>query len=341
MGTRSMTTVKLCRALVVMSMAVAGAAHAQTMIVERFESGSANGWGFYNDGKNVRWDAGAGNPKGCVRADDAGQGGYWGFTAGPAFLGDRSCMYGGILAWDFFTSHTSTSGSSEPDVVLVGGGLTLVQDLPEPAANAWISRIVTIAEGAGWRKNSISGAAATRAEIEAVLANLTAIRVRAEFSVSIDNARIDNVVLASFLVTPPQGLGTCPGDTVSFAVTASRGVGPYAYQWRKDGLAIDTTQNPSAATATLTLPNVQEISTGSYDCIVTSSASSCNVIISEAADLKVCPSDFTCDGFLEFGDFDAFVDAFESGEPRADFDADGFITFEDFDAFVLRFEAGC
>gem|GEM_PF-4676442 len=343
MKTRRISTATVQRTVLVTALAMAGTSvTAQTThIVERFEAGSVNGWGFYNDGKDVRWDASAGNPNGCLRATDAGEGGYWGFTAGPAFLGDRSCIYGGVLAWDFQTSHTSANGASEPDVVLIGGGLTLVFDLPAPAANTWISRIVTIAEGAGWRKNTISGTVATRAEIEAALANLTELRVRSEFSTQIDNARIDNVVLAAFLVTPPQNVGTCPGDTASFSVTASRGVEPYTYQWRKDGQAIDTAQNPSAATAALTLANVQEGSSGAYDCVVTSSAASCNAVISESADLKVCPSDFTCDGFLEFGDFDAFVGSFEAGEVRADFDGDGFITFEDFDAFVQRFEAGC
>lgn len=343
MTRRSVVALAVVRRALVVAAIVWGsaAAKAQTQIIERFEAGSVNGWGFYNDGENVRWDANAGNPSGCLRVSDAGAGGYWGFTAGPAFLGDRSCMYGGVLAWDFYTSHTSNSGSSEADVVLIGGGLTLVMDLPAPSANTWISRVVTLSDAAGWRKSTLGGTLATRSEVEAALANLTGLRVRAEFSTQLDNARLDNVTLAAFLVTPPQNVGTCPGNAVTFAVTASRGVEPYSYQWRKDGQEIDVLANPSAATATLTLTNVQEIDDAAYDCVVTSSAGSCNVITSEAADLKVCPSDFTCDGFLEFGDFDEFVTAFEAGEPRADFDSDGFITFEDFDAFVLRFEAGC
>lgn len=69
----------------------------------------------------------------------------------------------------------------------------------------------------------------------AALANLTALRFRAEFSVSTDAARLDNVVLASFLVKPPETIATCLGATVTFSVTASNGVAPYTYQWRKDG----------------------------------------------------------------------------------------------------------
>ena len=343
MTSRSVVAVAVIRrALVVAALGWGcAAAQAQTQITERFEAGSVNGWSFYNDGENVRWDASAGNPGGCLRITDAGEGGYWGFTAGPAFLGDRSCMYGGVLAWDFYTSHTSNSGSNEPDAVLIGGGLTLVMDLPAPPANSWTSRIVTLSDAAGWRKTTLSGAVATRAEIEAALANLTGLRIRAEFSTQVDNARLDNVVLASFLVTPPVTIAACPGSDASFSVTASRGTGPYSYQWRKDGAGISIIENPSAATATLTLTNVQEVDDAAYDCVVTSSAGSCNIITSEAADLRVCPADFDCDGFLQFGDFDVFVASFEAGEAKADFDGDGFITFEDFDAFVLRFEAGC
>ncbi|MDX2118511.1 MAG: M1 family aminopeptidase [Planctomycetota bacterium] len=47
------------------------------------------------------------------------------------------------------------------------------------------------------------------------------------------------------------------------------------------------------------------------------------------------PADFNRDGFVTFEDADAFVNAFESGEPGADLDADGMLTFEDFDTFTM------
>jgi hypothetical protein len=57
--------------------------------------------------------------------------------------------------------------------------------------------------------------------------------------------------------------------------------------------------------------------------------------------LGVCDADFNADGFLDFTDFDAFVEAFEAGNASADFNGDGFLDFTDFDAFVAAFEAGC
>ncbi len=54
-----------------------------------------------------------------------------------------------------------------------------------------------------------------------------------------------------------------------------------------------------------------------------------------------CDGDFNRDGFLDFSDFDAFVNSFEEGNASADFNNDGFLDFSDFDAFVAAFDAGC
>ena len=60
-----------------------------------------------------------------------------------------------------------------------------------------------------------------------------------------------------------------------------------------------------------------------------------------AYETKFCAADFNRDGFLDFTDFDDFVNAFESGAAGADFNGDGFLDFTDFDSFVAAFEAGC
>jgi hypothetical protein len=58
-----------------------------------------------------------------------------------------------------------------------------------------------------------------------------------------------------------------------------------------------------------------------------------------------CPADFNADGFLDFFDYDAYVECFEGAAcpagQDADFNADGFTDFFDYDAFVLAFETGC
>ena len=66
-----------------------------------------------------------------------------------------------------------------------------------------------------------------------------------------------------------------------------------------------------------------------------------SVVITGDVEAYVCIGDFNNDGFIDFGDFDDFVSAFESGNPSSDITGDGFLDFTDFDAFVAAFEAGC
>jgi len=63
---------------------------------------------------------------------------------------------------------------------------------------------------------------------------------------------------------------SCPSGVAMFRVgtTLDEPAGPPTYQWRKDGVAINTIANPSAATATLALSDVQDADLGSYTCAV-------------------------------------------------------------------------
>lgn len=54
-----------------------------------------------------------------------------------------------------------------------------------------------------------------------------------------------------------------------------------------------------------------------------------------------CVVDVDGDGFVTGGDFDQYVEAFESGSDTSDIDGDGFVTGADFDSFVQLFETGC
>jgi hypothetical protein len=58
-----------------------------------------------------------------------------------------------------------------------------------------------------------------------------------------------------------------------------------------------------------------------------------------------CPADFNGDNFLDFFDYDDYVNCFETGTcppgKTADFNGDDFVDFFDYDDFVQAFEAGC
>lgn len=61
--------------------------------------------------------------------------------------------------------------------------------------------------------------------------------------------------------------------------------------------------------------------------------------------LLYCSADFNDDGFVDFFDYDQYVECFETGVcppgDSADFNNDGFADFFDYDDFVLAFESGC
>lgn len=113
---------------------------------------------------------------------------------------------------------------------------------------------------------------------------------------------------------------------------------PLVYQWRLNGVPIDTSSNSSASTATLTIPEVRPEDTGQYDCVV---VGLCGSVTSRAALLTICVPDFNCDGIVDFFDYDSFVIAYETGDPSADSNGDGFLDFFDYDEFVRTFEEGC
>lgn len=67
----------------------------------------------------------------------------------------------------------------------------------------------------------------------------------------------------------------------------------------------------------------------------------CQRVESEVATLTACLLDRDCDGFVDWGDYGAFVGSFESGEAAADYNDDGFVDVFDYLAFVDGFETGC
>ena len=152
-----------------------------------------------------------------------------------------------------------------------------------------------------------------------------------------DRAIVNGQIDVCVGCTAPAVVVTCAARTATLATTPS-GTGPFIYQWRKAAVVIDSTANPSAATAVLDLTNVTQADAGLYDCIV---SNACGSVTSNTASLMICAADFNCDGFLDFTDFDSFVSGFEAGDTASDFNGDGFLDFTDFDAFVSAFEAGC
>jgi hypothetical protein len=168
--------------------------------------------------------------------------------------------------------------------------------------------------------------------------------------------------LAIQITTQTAAVSTCRTSNATFTITAT-GNNPLTYRWRRGGVPIDITANPSAATDTLRLVRVQAGDAGLYDCIV---STDCGSVTSAAARLTVR----TCicleadiaggggagnepDGTVDGTDFIAFINSFAIGDatvdPLADIagggdtglEPDGTIDGTDFIFFINAFAIGC
>ncbi|MFN8818028.1 MAG: GC-type dockerin domain-anchored protein [bacterium] len=166
-----------------------------------------------------------------------------------------------------------------------------------------------------------------------------------------------SIVRSPGFLQQPSARTLCAGGSTTFQVVAVT-VGSPTYQWRRNGTPINVVANPSAATASLTLPSVNVADSGSYDCVVTSV---CGALTSTAVSLTVraCPcsvADVTGiggppsapDGLLTGDDFNTFISAFAAGGLQADIvgigglpPGDNLLTGDDFVAFIAAFASGC
>jgi probable HAF family extracellular repeat protein len=114
------------------------------------------------------------------------------------------------------------------------------------------------------------------------------------------------------VVTQPVPLTACVGDSAAIAIAAGEPC-RVTYRWRRDGIAIDTSENPTATSSTLYLNSVAIEQGGIYDCEV---ANACGAVVSAPAELVVqacCTSDINGDGGIDADDVIAFFERWDSG----------------------------
>ena len=177
---------------------------AAPLVASTFDTG-IDGWTVSGDGTGPLFEPAVGNPAGDIIGRDQAVGQVWFFDAPAKFLGNQSAALLGSLTFDLSQSIAIAQFAFN-DVVLVGGGLTLAFDTAtNPAAfPVFTSYVVPLNAAAGWRLNNIGGPAATPAQLETVLSELTALRIRGEFVTGGDQGRLDNVVLNSDSVPMPE-----------------------------------------------------------------------------------------------------------------------------------------
>ena len=132
-----------------------------------------------------------GNPSGYISELDPSANTYY-WYAPQKFLGDKHTAYGGAFSFDMSDTPT-TSLNPGNRLVFRGGGIQLAYDFGVPAT-VFTHIAVNLTE-TGWRVNNMSGAAATQAQLQSVLANLSDIFIMGDFQNGGDTSSLDNVIL--------------------------------------------------------------------------------------------------------------------------------------------------
>ena len=178
-----------------------------TLAASSFDVDS-EGWIAQNGATSFQWMATGGESGGFVRATDASGGLVWSFSAPVAYLGDQGAAYGGSLS--FFLRALPQANPFElnyPDVKLVGATMTLAIDAGPSPGSGWTAYNVPLVANGQWRIDSLDGPAASAADLQAVLGSLSAVRIRGEFSNSVDVGGLDSVMLSSAAPVPEPATG--------------------------------------------------------------------------------------------------------------------------------------
>ncbi len=151
----------------------------------------------------VEYIADAGQPAGSIAADDNVTGGTWYWSAPPKFLTPAfNASEGAQLRFDLGTDGGGPAYSDPYDIVLVGAdraiGLRFAQeDFPATAPRTYT---VALSLAEGWDRlgvdyagDYIDGTPAAAEDITSVLSNLTALRIRGEYTIGSDRGSLDNV----------------------------------------------------------------------------------------------------------------------------------------------------
>lgn len=268
-------------------------------VVSDFSTG-IDGWAFNGDVKQFRQVASDGNPGGYLEMADYATGPVCYFIAPEKFRGDKAEFYGGTLGFDLRQSKI-TNQVDRSDVIISGGGLTIVLDTSYNPGLDWTHYQVGLDVSSDWRIDKLSGAVATEAQIRQVLADITDMQIRGEFVNGPDTNGLDNVVMSAgdanvrLLSDASTGALLSNHDTLAQAllqaslgnailIEDAAGAGDASYAVKANGL---TVISDAALTSTLALKGVTAIAlSGGNDMSVTGNARD-NVVFGSDGDNRL------------------------------------------------------
>ncbi|MBN8598232.1 MAG: hypothetical protein J0L78_11215 [Planctomycetes bacterium] len=159
------------------------------------------------------------------------------------------------------------------------------------------------------------------------------------------SAQLSSVSVPVKYATPPTAASTnrdnlCQYDGGTIQLTASGGVGT-GFEW----FANACSGTPIGSGSSITIP-APRVTTTYYVRRINDCASS--ACLTRVVQVRVCPSDFGCDGLIEDDDFASFASAYDvllcsdtsmpAGCP-ADLNADGVVDDADFGLFAVAYDA--
>ena len=175
------------------------------------------------------WSPVGGAPGGFVRTPDGADSTFW--RAPASFGGDRSAALGGSISFEVRLGTTDADVFyAEDDVLLIGGGLTLIADLPATSRDSWGNLQVPLI-ARYWRVGTCTGPTATTAQLSTVLGSLQELLIRGEHVFGAETNDLDSVTLSATQI-----------DDSCLARWEERDLAGPSGRWRHAG-AVDTDRN--------------------------------------------------------------------------------------------------
>ena len=134
------------------------------------------------------------NPAGFISATDLY--GWNAFQAPASFMGNQSAAYGNTLQFDI--QIQTTDNVPYPMVILSDSSLRLQYWTDSPTLASWNHYTIPLLSSAGWEAQTgwgLHGAAATEAQLQQVLSNLSSLNINADWRTGTDLVYLDNVNL--------------------------------------------------------------------------------------------------------------------------------------------------
>lgn len=196
---------RTARVLFVAGLFFVGSANAQVLLISDFNSAAAtnDGWQKYaggDFGTAIGWASTGGvGGTGGLSLTEAGQGTNDYFSAPAKFLGNQSVFYGGTLSFDLKIQYNvTTSDLPEGDnVILTGAGTSLAFTLPSfPVSTGFTTYSLSLQASSGWYLVGTS-TAPTPQQLQAVLGNLTDLRILGDWHNGPELSVLDNFQLTT------------------------------------------------------------------------------------------------------------------------------------------------